>query len=552
MAVANGVAVNKDQGGLEIRHLSYLHKRALGEIFAVNEGWKEFMARIRMPGKPSQNRFSSDDIRILDTAVKNGQASSGFELLIDEWGTMGKRRPTLNDVLNLCMEMEAYAAASYISAQVLKRGEICPPSVIMDTAEGLTEIPAAAALDNLTVNETGDGVDLVTLNRAAAAAAADLQCPTVEDEQFDALLEADLESLMNNSNNANTVADDNFAAAAATTNSSLSMLQTEENSDFLVDPRPAENTMLAHRVKYSYLCKITDNFAPERFVGRGGFASVYEGITLRSKARIAVKKLKSSGGGGAAAAAGGPGHFDQEAMLQQLNYEVDQLPRLKHPNIIELLGYSNDSGAEGACCLLFPLMTGGTLEKRLRSNTTDFFPLDSKQRMAIALGIARGLNFLHTRPKCLIHRDIKSSNILLDQNHLPKIADFGLLRYAVSGDGESVTFTAAVKGTAAYMPPEAINCDVSAKWDTWSYGVVVLELLTGLPVMDRSREDHDLTSHVKNLAEEEDFEVSQIFDSNSDWSLSEGTLMYQISDKCLKRNKRTRPNMADIITMIQK
>ena len=73
-----------------------------------------------------------------------------------------------------------------------------------------------------------------------------------------------------------------------------------------------------------------------------------------------------------------------------------------------------------------------------------------------------------------------------------QIPDFGVLRYAVSGDGESVTFTAAVKGTAAYMPPESINCDVSAKWDTWSYGVVVLELLTGLPVMDRTRDDHDL------------------------------------------------------------
>ena len=62
----------------------------------------------------------------------------------------------------------------------------------------------------------------------------------------------------------------------------------------------------------------------------------------------------------------------------------------------------------------------------------------------------------------------------------------------MSGDGDTDTFTTAVKGTAAYMPPEAINCDVSAKWDIWSYGVVLLELVTGLPVMDRNREDHDL------------------------------------------------------------
>ena len=80
------------------------------------------------------------------------------------------------------------------------------------------------------------------------------------------------------------------------------------------------------------------------------------------------------------------------------------------------------------CCLLYPLLPGGTLEKRLRRNSSAF-PLSAVQRTDVALGVARGLHFLHTRPKCMIHRDIKSSNILLDHNHLPKIADFGLLRY---------------------------------------------------------------------------------------------------------------------------
>ena len=66
-------------------------------------------------------------------------------------------------------------------------------------------------------------------------------------------------------------------------------------------------------------------------------------------------------------------------------------------------------------------VTGGTLEKRLRRDTAGFLPLNAKQRTAIALGVAEGLNFLHTRPKCMIHRDIKSSNILLDQSHMPKV-----------------------------------------------------------------------------------------------------------------------------------
>ena len=103
-------------------------------------------------------------------------------------------------------------------------------------------------------------------------------CPDVDDDAFDALLEADLESL----------------CLAAAGGGLFFSAASEDNSDFLSDPRPPENTLLAHRVKYSYLSKITDNFSHDRFVGKGGFATVYEGITLRSKAKIAVKRLKSS------------------------------------------------------------------------------------------------------------------------------------------------------------------------------------------------------------------------------------------------------------------
>ncbi|CAG2066561.1 unnamed protein product, partial [Timema podura] len=117
-------------------------------------------------------------------------------------------------------------------------------------------------------------------------------------------------------------------------------------------------------------------------------------------------------------------------------------------------------------------------------------------RLQIALGTSRGILHLHTAyEKPLIHRDIKSANILLDQDLQPKLGDFGLVRLGSSGQqSQSVAMTTTVFGTSAYMAPEAFRGDVSVKLDTFSFGVVLLELLTGLPPYDEGREGCDLVS----------------------------------------------------------
>ena len=103
-------------------------------------------------------------------------------------------------------------------------------------------------------------------------------------------------------------------------------------------------------------------------------------------------------------------------------------------------------------------------------------------------GIAQGLNFLHTlQPKPLVHRDVKPANILLDKGNIPKLADFGLLRKGVSGEGDTNTETMNVAGTNVYMAPESMRGDVSAKMDVWSFGVVLLEILTNIAVFDKDR-----------------------------------------------------------------
>lgn len=149
---------------------------------------------------------------------------------------------------------------------------------------------------------------------------------------------------------------------------------------------------------------ITCDFArsdPSRKIGSGGFAEVYLGITKSGK-MYAVKKLK-----------------DSPRRDTTFNYEVATIPGIKHPNILELVACSNDCPED--LCLVYPYMSNDTLENRLAVKRPTWLPLTAKQRLDIATGIASGLDFLHSQEKTQIHRDIKSSNILLNDSLIPKV-----------------------------------------------------------------------------------------------------------------------------------
>ncbi|XP_001599847.1 pelle-like serine/threonine-protein kinase pik-1 [Nasonia vitripennis] len=247
--------------------------------------------------------------------------------------------------------------------------------------------------------------------------------------------------------------------------------ETPSNSNNLLASLPAIFSTLLPRIPYSELAAATDNWKREHLLGKGGFGTVFKGIWKNTE--VAIKKIEPRGS-----------DYDESYALQleQSFREIKILNSLPHENILPLYAYS--IGGE-APCLVYQCMKNGSLEDRLHLKHGSY-PLNWIQRREIAKGIARGLQYLHTiHEKPLIHGDIKSANILLDKNFEPKIGDFGLAREGSSDDSLKVS---KIQGTRPYLPEEYIfKGNLSTKIDTYSYGIVLFELATGLSAYDKSR-----------------------------------------------------------------
>lgn len=221
---------------------------------------------------------------------------------------------------------------------------------------------------------------------------------------------------------------------------------------------------------FSDLVLATQNWHKDFILGRGGFGIVYKGRWKYTE--VAIKKI-------------GYKNSDEKKnvkiqMKQSIN-ELRYLNSCRHDNILPLYGYSID-GPEP--CLVYQFMAGGSLERRLHSKSDNFLSFNLRKR--IALGTARGLQYLHTyiSGKPLIHGDIKPANILLDPCCVAKIGDFGLVR---EGSDELMEVSS-VYGTRPYLPAEfLVNRTLSTKIDTYSFGVVLFELFTALKAYDKSR-----------------------------------------------------------------
>uniref|UniRef100_A0A0K0FAZ9 non-specific serine/threonine protein kinase n=1 Tax=Strongyloides venezuelensis TaxID=75913 RepID=A0A0K0FAZ9_STRVS len=245
-----------------------------------------------------------------------------------------------------------------------------------------------------------------------------------------------------------------------------------------------ENTLT---VNYQELLQATKNFSDNQILGKGGYGIVYRGRWKHID--VAIKRIMPRNQSSL-------GKKESEKFTQSFQ-ELKTLTKYRHDNILPLYGFSMD-GPEP--CLVYQYMANGSAEDRLlcRNNT---LPLTWEQRFGIAKGIVRALNFLHSIPKSpIIHRDVKTANILLSQYMEPKLGDFGLSKDVCGENNDGVTsslIVSHIKGTMAYLSPEYINNRIiSTKLDVYSFGIVLLELATGLRPYSESQTPHGLIDYV--------------------------------------------------------
>nr|XP_029123607.1 receptor-like serine/threonine-protein kinase NCRK isoform X3 [Elaeis guineensis] len=239
-------------------------------------------------------------------------------------------------------------------------------------------------------------------------------------------------------------------------------------------------TFLGAIVQFSYveLEQATNKFSSANLIGIGGSSNVYRGH-LKDGRVVAVKRLRSLGW--------------PEADSEFLS-EIELLSRLNHCHVVPLLGYCSESqGKQSERLLVFEYMSNGNLRDCLDA-AHEKDPLDWETRVQIAIGAARGLEYLHeaAAPR-ILHRDIKSTNILLDDKYRAKITDLGMAKRLMADDLTSCSSSPArMLGTFGYFAPEyAIVGKASLKSDVFSFGVVILELITGRQAIHKSSNKGD-------------------------------------------------------------
>lgn len=280
------------------------------------------------------------------------------------------------------------------------------------------------------------------------------------------------------------------------------------------------------------LLKSTNNFDQANIIGCGGFGLVYK-ATLPDGRKVAIKRLSGDCG----------------QMEREFRAEVETLSRAQHPNLVHLQGYCMFKTDR---LLIYSYMENSSLDYWLHEKIDGPSLLDWSTRLKIARGAAKGLAYLHQSCEPhILHRDIKSSNILLDENFEAHLADFGLARLILPSDTHVTTD---LVGTLGYIPPEYGQASVATyKGDVYSFGVVLLELLTGKRPMDmcKPKGSRDLISWVIQMKKEN--RESEVFDpficdKQHDKQLLQ---VFDIACLCLSESPKVRPSTTQLVSWLE-
>ncbi|OEL29659.1 Receptor-like serine/threonine-protein kinase ALE2, partial [Dichanthelium oligosanthes] len=281
------------------------------------------------------------------------------------------------------------------------------------------------------------------------------------------------------------------------------------------------------------LQKATNGFDSKRVLGQGGFGRVYHG-TMEDGNEIAVKLLTREDRSG-----------DREFIA-----EVEMLSRLHHRNLVKLIGICIERNKR---CLVYELIRNGSVESHLHGADKAKGTLNWDVRMKIALGAARGLAYLHedSNPH-VIHRDFKASNILLEEDFTPKVTDFGLAREASNA---TQPISTRVMGTFGYVAPEyAMTGHLLVKSDVYSYGVVLLELLSGRkPVsISESKDPENLVTWARPLLNHKEG-LEKLIDPSLDgkFNFDNVAKVASIASMCVHTDPSQRPFMGEVVQALK-
>ncbi|KAG8369659.1 hypothetical protein BUALT_Bualt14G0036800 [Buddleja alternifolia] len=287
---------------------------------------------------------------------------------------------------------------------------------------------------------------------------------------------------------------------------------------------------------YEELKEATNNFESASILGEGGFGRVFKGV-LSDGTAVAIKRLTNGGQQG-----------DKEFLV-----EVEMLSRLHHRNLVKLVGYySNRDASQNLLC--YELVPNGSLEAWLHGPLGLNCPLDWDTRMKIALDAARGLAYLHEDSQpCVIHRDFKASNILLENNFHAKVSDFGLAKQAP--EGRANYLSTRVMGTFGYVAPEyAMTGHLLVKSDVYSYGVVLLELLTGRKPVEMSQPSgqENLVTWARPVLRDKD-RLEELADPRLDGKYPKEDFfrVCTIAAACVAPEANQRPTMGEVVQSLK-